>query len=96
MDDKLQIELRVMQKTYPMIIDRRHEELYRRAEELVNQQVSELLSMRYDGYSIEDYIAVALLYLAAENVTLRTSGELEKGDMKRIQDISSKIEKSFI
>ncbi|MBQ0080525.1 MAG: cell division protein ZapA [Alistipes sp.] len=85
-----------MQKTYPMMVTHQQEELYMRAQNEVNKLMKNLMSKHLDGYSTYDYFATAIILLAAENIKLRTSGELENDEIKKIQDLSSKIEKSFL
>jgi len=76
MADKLNIKLKINGKSYPLPIDREQEEFYRRAEKEVNELVS-LYKTRYRAEP-EDYLAMAALQLAVNNVEMerrRSLGE---------------------
>ena len=77
MPDKLNIKLKIDGKIYPLPIDREQEEFYRRAEKEVNELVA-LYKTRYRAEEQKDYLAMAALQLAVNNVEMerrRSLGE---------------------
>jgi cell division protein ZapA len=72
--DKLDIKLTIAGKVYPLAIDRDKEERYRRAEAEINKIVTEFRG-RYRAER-EDYLALAALRIALENVDMEMSRSL--------------------
>ena len=72
--DKLDIKLTIAGKVYPLTIDRVKEERYRRAESEINKIVTEFRG-RYRAER-EDYLALAALRIALENVDMEMSRSL--------------------
>lgn len=72
--DKLKIRLKIDGKSFPLPIDREQEDIYRRAEKEVNELVA-LYRSRYRTES-EDYLAMAALQLAVNNVAMERKRSL--------------------
>jgi cell division protein ZapA (FtsZ GTPase activity inhibitor) len=72
--EKLNIHLTIAGKVYPLAIDREKEERYRRAEAEINKIVTEFRG-RYRAER-EDYLALAALGIALENVETEMSRSL--------------------
>ncbi|MBQ4278421.1 MAG: cell division protein ZapA [Rikenellaceae bacterium] len=66
MADKLNIKLNIAGKPYPLSIERSDEEKYRRAERDVNMLVSTY--KKHFRAEAEDYLAMAALQLAVNNI----------------------------
>ena len=61
--DTLSIQLTIGSKTYPLEIDRRYEEIYRRAAQLINEKIRRYINVCPDQEK-EDYMAMALIDIA--------------------------------
>ncbi len=70
----MDIKLTIAGKVYPLAIDREKEERYRRAESEINKIVTEFRG-RYRAER-EDYLALAALRIALENVDMEMSRSL--------------------
>lgn len=74
MSDKFNIQLKIAGKSFPLTIERSDEERYRRAEREVNDLVARYKNS-FRGEA-EDYLAMAALQIAVQNVTLQMSRSL--------------------
>jgi len=74
MADELNIKLKINGKIYPLKINREREEVHRRAEKEVNELVA-LYKTQYRAEP-EDYLAVAALHLAVNNVEMERKRSL--------------------
>ena len=61
--DTLSIQLTIGSKTYPLEIDRRYEEIYRRAAQLINEKIRRYINV-FPYHEKEDYMAMALIDIA--------------------------------
>lgn len=61
--DTLSIQLTIGSKTYPLEIDRRYEEIYRRAAQLINEKIRRYINV-FPDQEKEDYMAMALIDIA--------------------------------
>ncbi len=84
MAEKLNIHLNIAGKVYPLSIDREKEEKYRRAESEINKIVTDFRG-RYRAER-EDYLALAALGIALENVEMEMNRSLgdEIDELKEI------------
>ena len=73
-DSKFNIQLKIAGKSFPLSIEREDEERYRRAEREVNDLVTRYKN-NFRGET-EDYLAMAALQIAVQNVSLQMSRSL--------------------
>ena len=91
-DEKLDIKLKIVDKTYSMRIDPAKEEVYRLAQREVNRYVTKFQQKRIDGYGVQDYLAVVALQLAISNIRLAQTREVGDEDLKRIASLAADLE----
>lgn len=89
MEQKLNIKLTIAGKSYPLPIDREKEAIYRRAEKEVNA----LVSMYKTNYRAEpeDYLAMAALSLAVNNVEMELSRSLGE-DIDKLVELDKELD----
>lgn len=76
MDDKLNIHLKIADRSYPLTVERDKEEIYRRAEQEINRYIAAFrASYRTDT---EGYIALTALQLSLHNLELQADRSLGK------------------
>lgn len=73
-DNKFDIRLTVAGKTYPLVINREDEEIYRKAEREVNSWI-DLYKKKFRAEA-EQYLAMAALQIARENAKMKLSRSL--------------------
>ena len=89
MEQKLNIKLTIAGKSYPLKIDREKEAVYRRAEKEINARVSMYkTSFRAEP---EDYLAMAALGLAVNNVEMELSRSLGE-DIDRLVELDKELD----
>jgi cell division protein ZapA len=83
--DKLNIKLTIAGKSYPLSVERRDEEKYRRAETEINSLVAQFRG-RFRAET-EDYLALAAVQIALANVEMEMSRSLgEEIDALKVID----------
>ena len=90
MGPKLNIKLTIAGKSYPLTIDREKEEFYRRAEKEVNELVS-VYRNRFRAEP-EDYLAMAALQLAVNNVEVERSRSLGE-DIDKLVALNNELDR---
>jgi len=60
MDGKFHIKLQIVGRYYPMVIERRDEEKFRKAARLINEKVAQY-KQRYKDRDIQDFLSMASL-----------------------------------
>ncbi|SEG04342.1 cell division protein ZapA [Parabacteroides chinchillae] len=89
MDDPLGIHLNIAGKSYPLTIERKDEEIYRKAEVRVREVVS-LYHSRF-GSDMKDLLAMAAVHLALQNLQLRDKNDTSPFTEK-IQQLTAELE----
>lgn len=89
MSDKLNIKLTIAGKSYPLSIERRDEEKYRRAEGEINGLVTEFRG-RFRAET-EDYLALAAIQIALANVEMEMSRSLGE-EIDALKDIDRELD----
>ncbi|MCC8089235.1 MAG: cell division protein ZapA [Rikenellaceae bacterium] len=74
MTDKIRIVLKIAGREYPLTVERKDEEKYRKAAKNVNELVT-LYSKSYSA-DFENYLAMTSLQLALANIKYEGSGEM--------------------
>lgn len=101
MAEQQAIKLRIGGKSYSFVLKRddadastlaEKEELYRLAEKEVNAYATRLEKSRYDGFSMQDYLALTALQLAISNIALTRSRSLTSEDMERLEELDAKMD----
>ena len=83
--DKLSIQLAIGSKQYPLEIDRKDEELYRKAADLINNKIHRYISY-FPSQEKEDYMAMPLI-----DITINLLKESNMNDkVKEMIDIIDK------
>lgn len=72
--DKLNINIRIGEKSYPMKIRREEEEKFRNASRIAQEKYTKYKET-YDNLPIEDVMAMAILDLAKNNIDLSEKKE---------------------
>lgn len=83
MDEKLSINVKVVDRQYPLKIDRKDEEVIRKAAALINEKVT-LYKQRYTEKDTQDFLAMAALQFVIKNVEL----ELKSDDTDLMDQLS--------
>lgn len=83
MDEKLSINVKVVDRQYPLKIDRKDEEVIRKAAALINEKVA-LYKQRYTEKDTQDFLAMAALQFVIKNVEL----ELKSDDTDLMDQLS--------
>lgn len=63
LSETLSIQLTIGSKTYPIEIDRKKEETYRKAAQLINNKIHKYISF-FPDQATEDYMAMTLIDIA--------------------------------
>ncbi len=80
-DERFNIRLTIAGRSFPLSIERSHEERYRRAEREVNQMIG-ALKKRFRADSEEDYLAMAALQLSLNNVEMELRGSMDSEEQQ--------------
>ncbi len=90
---KQAIKLRIAGKTYSFTIDSEKEEVYRLAEREVNNSAAEFERQKFDGFVIQDYLAMTALKFAINNISNKMQGEVDSDDLKALKSINDAMAK---
>lgn len=85
--DKLSIQLTIGSKTYPLEINRKNEQIYRNAANLINDRIHRYISS-FPDQDKEDYMAMALIDIA---VNLMTESNVDE----KIHEMIDTIDKTL-
>ena len=85
--DKLSIQLTIGSKTSPLEIDRKNEEIYRDAANLINDRIHRYINS-FPDQDKEDYMAMALIDIAVSLVS-------ESNIDDRLHDLIHTIDKTL-
>lgn len=77
--DKLSIKLQVVERLYPLTIDRKEEEVIRRAAKIVNDSV-EKYKKNFAFRDNQDLLAMSCLQLAAELLNLKNKTAITENE----------------
>ncbi len=68
------------------------EEIYRLAEREVNAYAIQFEKAKYEGFSMQDYLALAALQLAISKITLTRSRSVGDEDVQRLDALRAEID----
>ena len=69
MDGKFQIKLQIVGRYYPLVIERKDEERYRKAARLINEKVAQY-KQKYKDKDIHDFLAMTSLQFVLKELDL--------------------------
>lgn len=92
-DETLKIKLEIAGKSYDLEIPPQDEEAYRLAARRVNHSVAACQQQHFDGYGIQDFLAMVALDVTVTNIELSRSREVGDDQMKRLIELSSLVRK---
>lgn len=75
MDNKLSINVKVAERSYPLRVDRKDEERIRRAAKLINDKVLQY-KQRYNDKDVQDFLAMAALQYVIKALELENNQDL--------------------
>ena len=74
MDDKLSIRINIIDRYYPLKIDRGDEEKIRKAGKIINEKVLQY-KQKYADKDVQDFLAMAALQYVTRLIELEERGE---------------------
>ncbi len=89
---RLTMNLKVAGKPYRVNTRPEKEEIYRLAEQEVNDYVDKFREGNYRGFDDRDYIALAALHLAISNVQMRQTREVGSDDLKKLEELNRRLD----
>ncbi len=75
MDNKLSINVKVAERSYPLRVDRKDEERIRRAAKLINDKVLQY-KQRYNDKDVQDFLAMAALQYVIKALEIENNQDL--------------------
>ncbi|GAB7087255.1 cell division protein ZapA [Marinifilum fragile] len=75
MDNKLSIKVNVADRTYPLNIDRKQEEVIRKAAKMINEKVMQY-KQRYKDKDTQDFLAMASLQYVIKVIELENKADV--------------------
>ncbi|MCK5821119.1 MAG: cell division protein ZapA [Bacteroidales bacterium] len=70
MDGKFSIKLQIAGRYYPMVIERKDEERFRKAASVINEKVTQY-KQRYKDRDIQDFLSMAALQFVLKELELK-------------------------
>jgi cell division protein ZapA len=95
MDNKLSIKVNVADRTYPLNIDRKQEEVIRKAAKMINEKVLQY-KQRYKDKDTQDFLAMASLQYVIKVIELENKADVAPvyNELKAIErELSEFLEK---
>jgi cell division protein ZapA (FtsZ GTPase activity inhibitor) len=90
MEDKLSIKVNLVDRYYPLKIDRKDEERIRKAAKLINERVLQY-KQRYTDKDTQDFMAMAALQFVIKNLELEEQAN-EQPIIEGLKEINSELE----
>jgi cell division protein ZapA len=90
MEDKLSIKVNLVDRYYPLKIDRKDEERIRKAAKLINERVLQY-KQRYTDKDTQDFMAMAALQFVIKNLELEEQVN-EQPVLEGINDLNNELE----
>lgn len=88
---KQTITLKVAGNSYRFTIDRDREEVYRLAEREVSKALADIKKDRIRDWNEADYLAMAVLTFAIDNIDLRQSREVGGEELQRLAALDEEL-----
>jgi cell division protein ZapA len=90
MDDKLSIRVNLVDRYYPLKIDRKDEEKIREAGKIINEKVLQY-KQRYSDKDVQDFLAMAALQYVTKLIELEDNKETSKL-VETIKELNEELE----
>jgi cell division protein ZapA (FtsZ GTPase activity inhibitor) len=90
MDDKLSIRINIIDRYYPLKIDRGDEEKIRKAGKIINEKVLQY-KQKYSDKDVQDFLAMAALQYVTRLIELEAKEE-SPALLAGIRELSEEIE----
>ena len=90
MEDKLSIKVNLVDRYYPLKIDRKDEERIRKAAKLINERVLQY-KQRYTDKDTQDFMAMAALQFVIKNLEIEEQAN-EQPIIEWLNEINSELE----
>lgn len=91
MEDKLSIKVNLVDRYYPLKIDRKDEEQIRKAAKLINERVVQY-KQRYSDKDTQDFLAMAALQFVIKNLEMEEQMN-EQPIIEGLYEINNELEK---
>jgi len=90
MDDKLSIRVNLVDRYYPLKIDRKDEEKIREAGKIINEKVLQY-KQKYSDKDVQDFLAMAALQYVTKLIELEDNKEASKL-VESIKELNEELE----
>jgi cell division protein ZapA (FtsZ GTPase activity inhibitor) len=90
MDDKLSIRINIIDRYYPLKIDRRDEEKIRKAGKIINEKVLQY-KQKYSDKDAQDFLAMAALQYVTKLIDMEEQ-ESPSSLIESIRELNEEIE----
>ena len=90
MDDKLSIRVNLVDRYYPLKIDRKDEEKIREAGKIINEKVLQY-KQKYSDKDVQDFLAMAALQYVTKLIELEENKETSKL-VETIKELNEELE----
>jgi len=90
MDDKLSIRVNLVDRYYPLKIDRKDEEKIREAGKIINEKVLQY-KQRYSDKDVQDFLAMAALQYVTKLIELEDNKQTSKL-VETIKELNEELE----
>ncbi len=90
MDSKFHIKLQIAGRYYPLIIERKDEERFRKAAKLINDKIAQY-KQRYRDKDLQDFLSMAALQFVLKELELEEKID-ERPMMSVIKDLTDEVE----
>ncbi len=86
-----EIKITIAGKSYKLNIDSTKRELYLLAERNVNSSILKFQKQNFDGFKLQDAIALAAFELSVANINIRQQSELDSEDVATLKSIDERV-----
>ncbi|MHC1573845.1 MAG: cell division protein ZapA [Candidatus Syntropharchaeales archaeon] len=90
MDGKFHIKLQIVGRYYPLMIEREHEEKFRKAAMLINEKVAQY-KQRYKEKDNQDFLSMAALQFVLKELEIEEKID-DRPLVSAIQELSDEVE----
>ncbi|MEE4178400.1 MAG: cell division protein ZapA [Bacteroides sp.] len=90
MDGKFHIKLQIVGRYYPLVIERKDEERFRKAARLINEKVAQY-KQKYRDKDVQDFLAMTSLQFVLKELDLKEKLE-NQPIMSAIMDLTAELD----
>ena len=90
MDGKFHIKLQIVGRYYPLVIERKDEERFRKAARLINEKVAQY-KQKYRDKDVQDFLAMTSLQFVLKELDLKEKLE-NQPVMSAIMDLTAELD----